>query len=107
MMNQPAVLIATGLITSIPFLVIAVVGIVLARSKLRQEHAKARRLATIGFSLLGLQALIGAAGRAYVTSVVVSGGTVASSFALAMSNVATYLLLAISLVLLLCALLAD
>lgn len=107
-MTSPLVLFASALIASLPILVIAVVGAVLSRSRIPQAHAKARRLATIGFSLLGLHALVGAAMRAYVdTRFIDTGDRVAMANALSLTGVVTYLLLAASLVLLLLAVLAD
>jgi hypothetical protein len=107
-MTNPAVFFASALIVSLPLLVIAVVGVVLSRSRLPQAHAKARRLATSGFSLLGLQALVGTIMRTYADTLFAGGGDrVAMTNVLSIANVVAYLLLATSLVLLLCAVLAD
>jgi hypothetical protein len=107
-MTNPAVFLASALIASLPILVIAVVGVVLSRSKIPQSHAKARRLATIGFSLLGLQVLVGVVMRTYADTLAVNAGNpVAMANVLSLTGVVTYLLLATSLVLLLLAVLAD
>jgi hypothetical protein len=107
-MTNPAILFASALIASLPLLVIAVVGLMLSRSKIPQAHTKARRLATSGFVVLGLHALIGAAMRAYLDTLFIgTGDRVAMANVLGLTNVAAYLLLATSLVLLLLAVLAD
>lgn len=96
------------LIGSLPTIVIAVVGVVLCRSKLPHAHVKARRFATSGFILLGAQALVGAAMRTYATSVATaSGDRLAMVNTISLIGLVTYLLLATSLILLLCAVLAD
>jgi hypothetical protein len=107
-MTNPAVFFAWALIASLPILVISVVGVVLSRSKIPQSHFKARRLATIGFSLLGLQVLVGAVMRTYADTLVVNTGRpIAMVNVLSVAGVVTYLLLATSLILLLLAVLAD
>jgi hypothetical protein len=106
--TNPVVVFASALLSSLPLLLIAVVGVVLSRSKLSHTHSKARRLATIGFSLLGLQALVGTTVRIYVTSLAVSSGDrLAATSALTAVGIVSYLLQAASLILLLCAVLAD
>jgi hypothetical protein len=107
-MTNPVALFASALIASLPTVVIAVVGVVLSRSKLPQAHAKARRLATVGFSLLALQALVGASMRTYVPYLAVeSGDRLAMTNYLTLIGVVTSLLLWASLILLLLAVFAD
>ena len=107
-MTNPAVLFASALIVSLPILVIAGAGVVLSRSKIPPAHARARRLSTSGFSLLGLHALVGVAMRTYVDTITLrSNSPIAAANVLSITNVVSYLLLAASLVLLLRAVLAD
>lgn len=107
-MIKPAVVFASALLSSLPLLLVAVVGVVLSRSRLPPTHSKARRLATIGFILLGLQVLVGTTARIYVTSLAVgSGDRLAAANALTAVGFVSYLLQAASLLLLLFAVLAD
>jgi magnesium-transporting ATPase (P-type) len=107
-MTNPVVLFASALITSLPIIVIAVVGVVLSRNKLPQAHARARRLATVGFSLLALQALVGTTMRMYVSYLAVeSGDRLAMANYLTLVGVVASLLLWASLILLLLAVFAD
>jgi hypothetical protein len=107
-MTHPAVLFASALVVSLPILLIAVVGVVLSRSRIPQSHAKARRLATSGFGLLGLHAIVGMAMRAYADTVTLrSNSPSAAANVLSIANIVSYLLLVTSLVLLLRAVLAN
>ncbi len=108
-MNHPAALIASALIASLPTLMIGVVGAVLSHIRLRQTYAKARRLAISGFSLLAVQALLGAGVRVYLDMMVTSGSMLPVAFGnyLTTTGLVSYLLLAASLILLLLAVLAD
>jgi hypothetical protein len=107
-MTNSAIVFASALLASLPIFVIAMIGAVLSRNKLPQAHAKARRLATIGFTLLGLYAIVGGAVRTYVAGGLASAGDrVAMAMGLGIANMVAYLLLAASLVLLLLAVLAD
>ena len=107
-MTNPADVFATVLLSSLPVLVIAVVGIVLCHRKLPQSHAKARRLATGGLSLMALETLVRSVMSAYVT-VSRTEGRVGLPMvnALSIVNAVAYLLLLVSLVLMLLAVLAD
>jgi hypothetical protein len=107
-MINPFVLFAWYLIASLPILVIAVVGVMLSRSKIPREHTKARRHAICGFSLLGVQTLVGAAMHAYEIAVTFStGDRIAMTRFASNTGFVTSILLVASLVLLLLAVLAD
>jgi hypothetical protein len=107
-MNHPAVFFTSALVTQLPMLLIAVIGVVLARSKLRQSYAKARRLATVGFGLMALHVLVASALRTYVDVVTTrSGDRLALVNFFTYVNMVAYLLLVASLVLLLLAVFAD
>ena len=107
-MNNSVAIFASALLSSLPLLLIAVVGVVLSRSRLPHTHSRAKLLATLGFSLLGLQALVGTTVRIQVTYLLASSGDrLARPGALTAVGIVSYLLQAASLILLLCAVLAD
>lgn len=107
-MTNPLTVFAMALLASLPILAIAVVGVVVSRMKLRQSHAKAKRLATAGFSLMALQAVVGASIPAYVgMSVAGTGDRLAMANVVTFSGMAAHLLLLASMILLLLAVLAD
>jgi hypothetical protein len=107
-MSQPVIVFAMALLTSLPIVAIGVVGVVLSRSRLGQSQARARRLATAGFSLTALQALVGPTIRTYAAIQHVEiNDQLAFARILTITNAAGYVLLLASLVLLLLAVLAD
>jgi O-acetylhomoserine/O-acetylserine sulfhydrylase-like pyridoxal-dependent enzyme len=100
--------IAAVLVASLPIVAIAVIGLVLSRSKLPKSHTKAKRLATIGFGLLAIQALGGEAVRRYIVAVAASSGDrIAMTNNFTIVGLVTYVLLAVALVLLMLAIIAD
>ncbi len=107
-MSDYLTVIATVLVASLPIVVIAVIGLVLCRSRLPKSHGKAKLLATMGFSLLGIQALGGEAVRRYIVGVAAgSGDRVAMANSFTTVGLVTYALLAVSLILLMFAIVAD
>lgn len=100
--------ILASLISNVPEIAIATVGLVLVHTKLKRLHPRAYFYGTLGFVLLLAHGLLGVAIRAYLLAYATNyenGAALANK--LTMVNLVGFVVLAVSLVLILVALLAD
>jgi hypothetical protein len=97
-----------SLVSNLPQIAIAIVGLVLVKTRLKGFHPRAYLYGTAGLALLLANGLLGAATRAYIHA---NAGNYGDASTLAnrvtMANVVSFVVLAVSLVLILVALLAD
>jgi hypothetical protein len=107
-MNSILEVVLSSLISSLPQIAIATVGLVLVHNRLRQSHPRAYLHGTLGMALLLANGLLGVAVRAYIQA---NAGQLHESAAwvnrLTMANLVSFVVLAASLVLILIALVAD
>jgi hypothetical protein len=106
-MNSMFEVLLGSLISSLPQVAIATVGLVLIHLRLRRLHPGAHLYGTIGFALLLANGLLGVAIRAYVTYAKDSYDPVALAKMFTTTNLVSFVVLSVSLVLILVALLAD
>jgi hypothetical protein len=98
----------TSLVSALPQIAIAIVGLILVHTRLREFHQRAYLYGTTGLALMLLNGLWGALARTYaLTNAAQSLHPVELANKLSMVGLISYVLLSASLVLLLAALLAD
>ena len=107
-MNSILDVLLASLIPHMPQIAIAIVGLVLIHTRLKRLHPRAYIYGTVGLVLLLGNGLLGVATRAYIQANVrnfESGPAIASM--LTKLNLASFVVLTLSLALILVALLAD
>lgn len=101
-------ILVTSLVSALPQIAIAIVGLILVHTRLKDYHRRAYLYGTIGLALMLVNGLWGALARTYtLTDAAQSLHPVALANKLSMANLISFVLLSASLVLLLAGLLAD
>lgn len=107
-MNQIVAILLSSLFTALPHIVIAIVGLVLIQTRLKQVHPRAYLYGALGLTLLLANGLLGVGARVYF-QVYVRDAPRGPDLAniLTVFNLASFVVLTASLVLILMAILAD
>lgn len=107
-MDQMIAIILSILVTTLPQIIVATVGLVLVRSRLKGFHPRAYFYGNIGLALLLANSLSRVLGQAYFQTQIAQGqDRMAVTTVLSIANFVGFVLFTASLVFILVALLAD